>query len=52
MKRTETFLQTYLSIVGSEHEGSISAGVDRSWDQLLLLFDPNTGALERRNTQK
>lgn len=43
---------SYLSIVGCDDEGSISTGVDRSGNQLLLLSDPNTGPLDHRHTQR
>lgn len=42
---------SYLSIVGCDDEGSVSTGVDRSGNQLLLLSDPNTGPLDHRHTQ-
>lgn len=37
---------SYLSIVSSENQGAISAGVDRGRNQLFLLPDPNVGPLE------
>lgn len=46
---SESQILSYLSIVGGDDKRSISTGVDRGRNQLLLLSDPNAGPLDHKH---